>query len=148
MVIEYADDFCKFSQSLQTNAVTVAQATLGLYPSTSIPGATRFTEKYWVWNEVHSASWVQLRSYLWEILATPVWKSEDTTAGIRRADKATNLYPQKLAPISPTSGGSSVGIIRSLTEATELVFLFLCCLRLHVSQVHIQTPLGACRAQV
>jgi hypothetical protein len=30
----------------------------------SIPGATRFCEKYWVWNGVHSASWVQLKSYL------------------------------------------------------------------------------------
>jgi hypothetical protein len=24
----------------------------------SIPGATRFSEKYWIWNGVHSASWV------------------------------------------------------------------------------------------
>jgi hypothetical protein len=31
----------------------------------SIPGTTRFSEK-WVWNRVHSASWVQLRSYLIE----------------------------------------------------------------------------------
>jgi hypothetical protein len=30
----------------------------------SIPGATRFSEKYWVWNEVHSASSVQLRSLI------------------------------------------------------------------------------------
>jgi hypothetical protein len=28
----------------------------------SIPDATRFSEK-WVWNRVHSASWVQLKSY-------------------------------------------------------------------------------------
>jgi hypothetical protein len=33
----------------------------------SIPGATRFSEKYWVWNGVHSASCVQLRSYLEKI---------------------------------------------------------------------------------
>jgi hypothetical protein len=32
----------------------------------SIPGATRFSEKWWVWNRVHPASWVQLRSYLKE----------------------------------------------------------------------------------
>jgi hypothetical protein len=32
----------------------------------SIPGATRLSEKYWVWNGVHSASRVQLRSYLEE----------------------------------------------------------------------------------
>jgi hypothetical protein len=28
----------------------------------SITGAIRSSEKYWVWNWVHSASWVQLRS--------------------------------------------------------------------------------------
>jgi hypothetical protein len=31
----------------------------------------------------------------------------------------TTLYPQKLALISPTSGGRSVGIVRSRTQATE-----------------------------
>jgi hypothetical protein len=34
-----------------------------------IPGATRFSEKQWVSNEVHPASWVQLRSYLKEKVA-------------------------------------------------------------------------------
>jgi hypothetical protein len=34
------------------------------------------------------------------------------------------LYPQKLALTSPTSGGRSVGILRSLTQATEFVFLY------------------------
>jgi hypothetical protein len=38
----------------------------------SLPGATRFSEKYWVWNGVHSASRVQLRSYLEEKVAAPV----------------------------------------------------------------------------
>jgi hypothetical protein len=33
-----------------------------------IPGASRFSEKHWVWNGVHSASWVQLKSYLEEKL--------------------------------------------------------------------------------
>jgi hypothetical protein len=32
----------------------------------SIPGAYRLSEKQWVWNRVHSASWGQLRSYLKE----------------------------------------------------------------------------------
>jgi hypothetical protein len=32
----------------------------------SIPCATRFTGKLWIWNGVHSASWVQLRGYLKE----------------------------------------------------------------------------------
>jgi hypothetical protein len=31
------------------------------------------------------------------------------------------LYPQKLALTSPTSGGRSVGIVRSYTKATKLV---------------------------
>jgi hypothetical protein len=31
------------------------------------------------------------------------------------------LYPQKLALTSPTSGGLSVGIVRSRTKATEIV---------------------------
>jgi hypothetical protein len=32
----------------------------------SIPGSNRVSEKLWVWNGVHSASWVQLRGYLIE----------------------------------------------------------------------------------
>jgi hypothetical protein len=39
---------------------------------------------FWkVWNGVHSASWVQLRSYLEEIVAAPVYKIENTDVGIR-----------------------------------------------------------------
>jgi hypothetical protein len=30
------------------------------------------------------------------------------------------LHPQKLALISPTSGGRSIGMVRSWTQATEL----------------------------
>ena len=40
---------------------------------------------------------------------------------IRYADHVTPLYPQKLALTSPTGGGSSVGIVRSRTKATEEV---------------------------
>ena len=43
---------------------------------------------------------------------------------IRCADHVTPLYPQKLALTSPTSGGRSVGIVRSRTKAKE--FLFTC----------------------
>jgi hypothetical protein len=46
---------------------------------------------------------------------------EITAEGIRRADYATPLYPQKLLLTSPTSGGRSVGIVRSRTQATEFV---------------------------
>jgi hypothetical protein len=52
----------------------------------SIPGATRFCENHWVWNEVHSASWVQLRRYLEERVEAPVQKTENTAVGIRHAD--------------------------------------------------------------
>jgi hypothetical protein len=45
--------------------------------------------------------------------------------GIRRTDHATPLYSEKLALTSPTSGGRSVGIVRSRTQATELVILML-----------------------
>jgi hypothetical protein len=38
----------------------------------SIPGATRFSEKLWVWNGVNSASWAKLRSYLKEKVAASV----------------------------------------------------------------------------
>jgi hypothetical protein len=43
--------------------------------------------------------------------------------GIRRGDYATSLYQQKLALTSPTSGGRSVGLVRSRTQATEFVFV-------------------------
>jgi hypothetical protein len=47
-------------------------------------------------------------------------ESRDTAVGIRHSDHVTHLYPQKLALTSPTSGGRSVGIVRSRTKATEL----------------------------
>jgi hypothetical protein len=52
----------------------------------SIPSATRSSEKYWVWNRVHSALWVQLRSYLEEKVVAPVKKSKNTAVGIRHTD--------------------------------------------------------------
>jgi hypothetical protein len=48
--------------------------------------------------------------------------------GIRCADHAKPLYPQKLALTSPTRGGRSVGIVRLRTTATEFSsFSFYCC---------------------
>jgi hypothetical protein len=44
---------------------------------------------------------------------------EITAVGIRCDDHTTPLYSQMLALTSPTSGGRSVGIVRSKTEATE-----------------------------
>jgi hypothetical protein len=54
-----------------------------------------------------------------EEVAAPVQKSVNTAIGIRHADYATSLYPKKLALTSLKSGGSSVGIVRSRTQATE-----------------------------
>jgi hypothetical protein len=56
-------------------------------------------------------------SYLKEKVA------ENTAVGIRRADYSIPFYPQKLALTSPTSGGRSVGRVRSRTQATEFVCL-------------------------
>jgi hypothetical protein len=52
------------------------------------------------------------------------------------------FYSQKLALTSPISGGSSAGIVRSRTEATEfvLVFLFTCrdiICTFHIKDTHI-----------
>jgi hypothetical protein len=55
---------------------------------------------------------------------------------IRCAYHATPLYPQKLALTSPTSGGRSVGVIRSRTKATEFVLLPYCgTIRMFILQV-------------
>jgi hypothetical protein len=47
-------------------------------------------------------------------------KQRLTAVGTSCADHVTPLYTQKLALISPTGGGLSVGIVRPRTEATEL----------------------------
>jgi hypothetical protein len=58
-------------------------------------------------------------------VAAPVYKLRLRPQGIRRADYETPLYPQKSALTLPTSGGRSVGIVRSHAHATEfVVFLF------------------------
>jgi hypothetical protein len=44
---------------------------------------------------------------------------------IRHADNVASLYPQKLALTSLTSGGRSVCIVRTRTQATEIVFVCL-----------------------
>jgi hypothetical protein len=62
----------------------------------SIPGVSRFSEKQWVWNGVHSASWGQLRSYLGEILAAPVKKTETNDRGDPLRWPRNTLYRQKL----------------------------------------------------
>jgi hypothetical protein len=54
-------------------------------------------------------------------------KAENTDVGIRHAEHVVPLYPQKLALTSPTSGGRSVGIVRSCTQATEIFYNALFC---------------------
>jgi hypothetical protein len=51
-------------------------------------------------------------------------ENRDYSRGIRHADHATSLYPQKLELTSPACGSSSVGIVHSRTYATEFSFLF------------------------
>jgi len=53
-------------------------------------------------------------------IAAPGLRNQRLTAvGTRCADHVTPLYPQKLALISPTGGGRSVGIVRVRTKATK-----------------------------
>jgi hypothetical protein len=85
----------------------------------SIPGALRFSEKQRVWNGVHSASLGQLSSYLKGKVAAPVEKLKINDHGNPLRRPRDTLYPQRLALTSLTSGGRSVGIIRSRTKATE-----------------------------
>jgi hypothetical protein len=49
----------------------------------------------------------------------PVYKTEITVVGIRRADHATPSIPKSLALTSPTSGGLSVGVVRYWTKVTD-----------------------------
>jgi hypothetical protein len=47
----------------------------------SVPSASRFSEKQWVWNRVHSALRGQLRSYLEEIVVASAKKTETNDWG-------------------------------------------------------------------
>jgi hypothetical protein len=51
-----------------------------------------------------------------------VLKTENTAVGIRHADHVAQSVRNKLALTSQTSGGSSFGIVRSRTQATEVFF--------------------------
>jgi hypothetical protein len=75
-------------------------------------------KKVGVWNGVHSASWVQLRSCLIEKLRLLSRKPRIRHRDPSRWPRGT-LYPQKLAITSPTSGCRSVGIVRSRAQTME-----------------------------
>jgi hypothetical protein len=53
--------------------------------------------------------------------------------GIRCADQVTPHYPQKLALISPTGGGRSVGIVRGLRSIAHSI---ICTVRLFRGKMH------------
>ena len=73
---------------------------------------------------------VKLRSYLnkKKSSGSRFRKQRLTAVGPRCANHVTPLYPQKLAPTSPTGGGRSVGMVRSRTKATEFsLFIIIYC---------------------
>jgi hypothetical protein len=49
------------------------------------------------------------------------------------------LYPQKLAIASPTSGGRSIGIVRSRTQTMEFSFLVFRDLQVAVSNIFLES---------
>jgi hypothetical protein len=53
-------------------------------------------------------------------------------------DSAIELYPQKLALTSPTSGGRSVGVVGSRIQAME--FVLSCLLPVDVYNVSVNSP--------
>jgi hypothetical protein len=53
--------------------------------------------------------------HLKEKVAASAQKADTTAVGIRRVDYEKHFYTQKFALTSPTSGGRSVGIVRSRT---------------------------------
>jgi hypothetical protein len=84
----------------------------------SIPGSTR--KKKVVGLERGPLSLVSTIEELFDRkVAAPAYKSENTALGIRHADHVAHSNPQKLAITSSTSGGRSVGIVRSWTQTME-----------------------------
>jgi hypothetical protein len=64
-------------------------------------------------------------------VAAIVYKTENTAVGIRHADYVAPSIRKKLAITSPTSGGRSVGIVRSRTQTMEVFFFLFCKRKIH-----------------
>jgi hypothetical protein len=89
----------------------------------SIPGTTR---KKVVGLERGPLSLVSTAEELLDRkVAAPVYKSENTAVGIRHANHVAPSIRQKLAITSPTSGGRSVGIVRSRTQTMEFTLVLV-----------------------
>jgi hypothetical protein len=56
-------------------------------------------------------------------VAAPVQKTESMAVGIRHADHVAPSILKKLAITSPTSGGRSVGTVRSRTQTMEFFYI-------------------------
>jgi hypothetical protein len=67
-------------------------------------------------------------------VAAPVYKSWNTAVRIRHADHVAPSI-RKVGITSPTSDGSSVGIVRSRTQTMEFSFIYIYELKL-LAQIH------------
>jgi hypothetical protein len=86
----------------------------------SIPGTTR--KKKEVGLERGPLSLVSATEELLDRkVAAPVSKTENTAVEILHADHVAFSMRKKLKITSPTSGGRSVGIVRSRTQTTEFI---------------------------
>jgi hypothetical protein len=90
------------------------------------PAHPDFLRSIRICNAVHSASWLQLRSYLKEKISVYDLKSGENGRRDPSRSPCGTLYLQKLALISPTNSGHSVSVVRSRTQATEIVVCLFC----------------------
>jgi hypothetical protein len=56
-------------------------------------------------------------------VASPAYKTENMVVGIRHADHVAPSIRKKFAMTSPTSGGRSVGIVRSRTQTMDFFYV-------------------------
>jgi hypothetical protein len=87
----------------------------------SIPGTTR--KKVVVLERGPLSLVSTIEELLDRKVAAPVQKTENTDVRIYHADRAAPSILKQLAITSPTSGGRSVGIVRSRTQTTEFVYV-------------------------